>query len=77
MADLIAEYRGWRISYSASGYTTTPMVSGWDFGEIDVEMYEIDADMEFTDAASARRHAEASIDRWWDDRDAEASNGQC
>lgn len=72
MGERQAEYRGWHINYSASGYTTAPMVGGWDFGTIDVDAYEIDADIEFPSAADALRHAEAAIDRWWDDRDSEA-----
>ncbi|MCG5238381.1 hypothetical protein ACIU1J_32275 [Azospirillum doebereinerae] len=70
--DRSADYRGWSITYSASGYTTAPMVGSWDFGGIDVDLYEIDTDMDFVAAEDALRHAQGQIDRWWDDRDAEA-----
>ncbi|QCO03323.1 hypothetical protein [Azospirillum argentinense] len=72
MAEQQEEYRGWLIQYDSEGFVASP-VPNFDWPEcVDPDEWELAQEASWDSPADALRKAQADVDRWWDDRAAEA-----
>lgn len=73
MSEQVGEYRGWLIQFSEEGFCCTPIPQfDWPDG-VDPEEYELAQEADWQSPIDALKKAQQDIDRWWDDRHAEAN----